>query len=123
MVSKIMANLIYGTHVLLVVFILFGGFLLKHRYLPYFIIFVILIMMGWNDPSGACLLTTWEHYFRYGVWINKSAEEDEAPEFFRPFIESITRIKMTRNIASKLNNFLFLLVILLSFIKYYRNRH
>ena len=119
--SLLIANFIYLIHLLVVIFILLGWFIISTRFIPFYIIFIILIMMAWNDPSGACLLTTWEHYFRTGVWINKSAKENNAPEFFRPFIQSIIRTNISRETADRLNNFLFLLVILISFIRFYMN--
>jgi hypothetical protein len=76
-------------------------------------------MMSWNDPTGSCLLTTWEHYFRTGVWLNKSAKEENAPEFFRPFIQSIIHTNISRETSDRLNNFLFLLAILIAFIRFY----
>ncbi len=119
MTSILIADIIHYTHIILVLFILTGIFYVPNKYLPYFISFVILIVMGWNDLFGSCLLTKWEYYYRTGIWSNLSAKDEGGPEFFRPFIKSITGIEMTRDQSEKLNNTLFLSIILISVIKYY----
>ncbi len=75
--------------------------------------------MGWNDLFGSCFLTKLEYYYRTGIWSNLSAKDEGGPEFFRPFIKSITGIDMTREQSEKLNNTVFLSVVLISVIKYY----
>ena len=118
MQSILLANFINYIHRLLVLFILSGLFYIPNKYLPFFIIFVILVVMGWNDLYGSCFLTKLEYYFRTGIWSNLSAKDDNGPEFFRPFIKSITGINMNRKQADKLNNILFISIIIISIIKY-----
>ena len=117
--TSIIADIIHYFHAFIVLFILTGNFYIPSKYLVYFIVFVILTIMGWNDLFGACILTKLEYYFRTGIWSNKSAKDEGGPEFFRPFIKSITGIDMTREEADKLNNTLFLSIILISFLRFY----
>jgi hypothetical protein len=74
-------------------------------------------MLDWNDFDGMCILTKLEHYARTGQWVAKSAIQIDAPEFFRPFIYSLTGYKMTREGADRLNNFSFLLILLLTILR------
>ncbi len=120
-INSYIANIIYLIHILLILFIFFGNFFIPNNYLPFFIIFIILIILSWNYAINVCILTKLEHYFRTGEWSDKNALDENGPEFFRPFITSITGIKMTRIQADKLNLNLFLLVIVISLVKYIIN--
>ncbi len=100
-------------------FILLGNLFIPNKYLPYFIVFVIFIILNWYGLFGSCILTKLEYYFRYNIWSDLSANQEGGPEFFRPLIKYIFNIDLTRCVADKLNNILFLLVIFISLIKYY----
>ena len=117
MKSEIIANILYYIHFSLIIFILIGNFLLPVRYLPYFAILIVLIILDWNDLDGMCILTKLEYYFREGIWKSQPAVEENAPEFFRPFIKKITGIELTRLAADRLNNFLFLFILLISLVR------
>jgi hypothetical protein len=114
--SIIIADIIYYFHIIIVIFILFGNFFIPNRYLPHFIAFVIFVMLNWYGLFGSCILTKLEYYFRTGVWSKLTAEDEGGPEFFRPLIKSVFGIELTRYDANRLNNILFLLVILIAFI-------
>lgn len=97
------------------VVVLIGPFLPK-KYLPYYILFVFLIFLDWNDLDGMCILTKIEHYFRSGKWESTSPVEG-GPEFFRPILQQFN-ISLTRTEADRLNNFIFLLCWGTAFIRY-----
>lgn len=117
MKSEFLANTIHNLHGLLIIFIFLGNFVIHVKYLPYFAVLIIIIMLDWNDFDGMCILTKLEHYARTGEWVAKAAIEQDAPEFFRPFIYSLTGYKMTRESADKLNNFSFLLILLITILR------
>jgi hypothetical protein len=116
MKSEIMANIIYYIHFSLVIFVLIGFAILPAKWLVYYIILGLIIMLDWNDFDGMCILTKVEHYFRTGEWVLNP--EDERPEFFRPILRKIIGIDISRNMANKISNFVFLMVILIGFIRY-----
>jgi hypothetical protein len=117
MKSEFIANTIHNLHGLLIIFIFLGNFFLPVKYLPYFAVLIIIIMLDWNDFDGMCILTKLEHYARTGQWVAKAAIEKDAPEFFRPFMYSLTGYEMTREGSDKLNNFLFLLILLITILR------
>jgi hypothetical protein len=119
MKSILIANIIYFIHILLVLFILTGIFYIPHKYLPFFIFFVIIIILAWNNVFGACILTQLEYYFRTGIWSNLSAEDENGPEFFRPLLKLITGQELTRETSNKINHIMFISVIIFSIIKYF----
>lgn len=117
MKSEFLANSIHYLHILLIIFIFLGNFILPVKYLSYFAILIVIIMLDWNDLDGMCILTKMEHYARTGEWVSKSAIKENAPEFFRPLIHSITGYEITRETADKLNNFSFLVILLITIIR------
>ena len=118
MKSELFADIIYYIHLFLVLFILVGFIILPSKWLIYYIILGLLILIDWNDLDGMCILTKVEHYFRTGEWVALSSDQEGAPEFFRPFLKRILGIEMERRKAKKLNNFVFLSLILIAFIRY-----
>ncbi len=117
MKSEFLANFIHNLHILLIIFIFLGNFILPVKYLLYFAVLIIVIMLDWNDLDGMCILTKLEYYAKTGEWISKSAIKENAPEFFRPLIYSLTGYELTRENADKLNNFSFLLILLITIIR------
>ena len=118
MLSNILANIIYIIHILVSIIIFLGNFFIPTKYLPLLAILIVLIMINWN-LDDTCILTKAENYFKTGKWISISAAEENAPEFFRPFVYKITGIKLDRKKASKLNDFLFLAILLLTLLRIY----
>ena len=110
------ATMIKWIHILLILFVLLGQLVLQRKYLKYYIIFVILILLDWNDLDGMCVLTRIEHYFRTGQWESKSPVEG-GPEFFRPLVNQTFNLKLNRTEADRLNNFLFISCLLIAVIR------
>jgi hypothetical protein len=109
------ADTIRFIHMLMFIAV-FVGIFLPRRMLPYYLLFVLIIFLDWNDFDGMCILTKLEHYFRTGVWSIDSPVEG-GPEFFRPILQSVG-ITLTRAEADRLNNFLFLVAWAIAFIRY-----
>ncbi len=96
--------------------IVFMGPLLPRKYLPYYLLFILLIFLDWNDFDGICSLTRLEHYFRTGEW-NVLSPIEGGPEFFRPILSRMG-FDLTRIEGDRLNNFIFLLFWGAAFIRY-----
>lgn len=117
MISEITANIIKYIHLILILYVLTGYIYTPVAYLKYYLLFIILIFLDWNDFDGQCTLTGVEHYFRHGEWDFRPAEKEEAPEFFRPNINKFFKINLNRDEASRLNYFLFMTSFLIGFLR------
>ena len=113
--SVILANIIYGLHILLVIYILIGHHpkITSSENLPNYIYLVMIIFLDWNDFDGQCILTKLENYFRTGTMACNPPREN-GPEFFRPIINKIFSADLTREQGDRLNNFIFMLCLLLA---------
>ena len=111
------AELTKWIHIFMILFVLVGHSALPLRYLKYYIIFVILILLDWNDTDGMCCLTKVEHYFRTGNFVSRSPLEG-GPEFFRPLVNRTFGITLTRTEADRLNNFMFISCLLIAFLRF-----
>jgi hypothetical protein len=109
------ADIIFFIHMFMFIFVFVGIFLPK-RMLPYYLLFVLLIFLDWNDLDGMCIFTKLEHYFRTGIW-STDAPVEGGPEFFRPLLQSVG-INIGSAEADRLNNFLFLVAWAIAFIRY-----
>lgn len=113
-----LAELIKLLHILMFIYVIFGCvFITNKTYLKYYLLFLILIFLDWNDLDGMCILTRLENYFRIGEWSSKSPIEG-GPEFFRPLLNKITGFNLNRIEADRLNNFIFIICWLIAFIRY-----
>ncbi len=119
MKSIFLANLTHIAHIILILFIFIGHLLLPVKYLKYYIYLIIIIFIDWNDTDGQCILTRIEYYFKTGQWKQKSAL-DGGPEVFRPFMNKLFNLNLDRQEAYKLNNLLFILCLLVAFLRYDR---
>ena len=117
MLFSLMAEFTKWIHIFMILFVLGGHILLPVRYLKYYIIFVILILLDWNDADGMCCLTKVENYFRTGKWESLSPLEG-GPEFFRPLVNRIFHLNLTILEADRLNNFIFISCLLVAFLRY-----
>lgn len=117
-INIILANILYAFHFLLVIFVLVGHSLLPIKYLKYYLLLILVIFMGWNDLSGQCILSRLEHYLRTGEWSNTPSDEG-GPECVRPFINNTFKFNLSRNQASRLTNFIFLVCWLIAFVRVY----
>ncbi len=115
MTRPVIADMIRILHLLMFVVVLAGPFL-PYRYLPYYLLFVWIIFLDWNDLDGMCILTKLEHYARHGTWETESPVEG-GPEFFRPIAQTLG-FQLTRTEADRLNNFIFLICWGAAFIRY-----
>lgn len=113
----ILADIVRYSHILLILFILVGPFLLPKKYLYYYIILVILIFMDWNDLDGQCILTRIEHWLRYNQWYNQGSPLEGGPGIFRHLYIYVTGKQISILNSDRLNNFLFILCLLLAFIR------
>lgn len=126
----IIADTIHYLHIVLVVYVLTGWIITPVRKIHYYILFVLFVLLDWNDLDGECFLTRLEHYFREKVRNGSSSSgngnDDEKitistetgdPEFFRPLMNRIFNSNLTSQEASRLNYFTFISAILLAFLR------
>lgn len=114
----ILADIVKTIHILLLVFVLLGPFILPKKYLYYYIILIILIFLDWNDLDGQCILTRIEYWLRYNQWYNQGSPIEGGPEFFRQLYIKVIGINISTLKADRLNNFLFILCLLIAFIRF-----
>jgi hypothetical protein len=114
-IRMLAADLVRLVHYALLPVVVSGPFL-PRKYVPYYLIFVWLIFLDWNDFDGMCILTRIEHWLRTGIWASKSPIEG-GPEFFRPILLRLG-FRLDRYEADRLNNFVFLMFWGITFIKY-----
>lgn len=114
----ILADIVHFIHILLILFVLVGPFILPKKHLYYYIILVILLFMDWNDLDGQCILTRIEYWLRYNQWYNQGSTSEGGPEFFRYIYTKLTGHHITSLQADRLNNFLFIGGLLIAFVRY-----
>jgi hypothetical protein len=125
----IIADTIHYLHIVLVFYVLTGWVITPVRKIHYYILFVIFVLLDWNDLDGECFLTRLEHYFREKardvtsksdngdndkITINTETGE---PEFFRPLMNKLFNSNLSSQEASRLNYFTFISAILLAFLR------
>jgi hypothetical protein len=126
----IIADTIHYLHIVLVFYVLTGWIITPIRKIHYYILFVLFVLLDWNDLDGECFLTRLEHYFREkarnGSSSSGNGNDDEKitisnetgePEFFRPLMNRIFNSNLTSQEASRLNYFTFISAILLAFLR------
>ena len=124
----IIADTIHYLHIVLVVYVLTGWIITPIRKIHYYILFVLFVLLDWNDLDGECFLTRLEHYFREKARNGSSSSgndnekltistETGEPEFFRPLMNRIFNSNLTSQEASRLNYFTFISAILLAFLR------
>jgi len=121
MINIFVANIISYIHLLLMFYVFTGFIITPIKYLKYYIFMLILIFLDWNDSDGQCILTGLEHRFRTGKCNKKSARYENAPEFFRPLINKLFNLNLSRDESDRLNNFIFMLCLLFAFIRYIKH--
>ena len=117
MINHFFADIVKYIHILLIVYILIGHQITPLVYLKYYLYLIIFIFLDWNDFDGQCILTKVEHGLRTGNWNQKPANKKNAPEFFRPIVNNLFNLKLSRAEADRLNNFVFMLCLLLGFTR------
>jgi hypothetical protein len=122
----IIADTIHYLHIVLVFYVLTGWVITPVKQIHYYILFVIFVLLDWNDLDGECFLTRLEHYFRgkaHDVTPKSDNEkitintETGEPEFFRPLMNKLFNTNLTSQEASRLNYFTFISAILLAFLR------
>jgi len=124
----IIADTIHYLHIVLVFYVLTGWVITPVRKIHYYILFVIFVLLDWNDIDGECFLTRLEHYFREKARNGSSSSgndhekitistETGDPEFFRPLMNRLFNSNLTSQEASRLNYFTFISGILLAFLR------
>lgn len=92
-------------------------------WLKYNLLVIPLILMDWYDYDDQCSLTSLEAKLR-GTWTPGSAESDqEAPAFFQPLLNKLLKpfgLTVDRQFAGKINIYLFLIALMVSYIRYMR---
>ena len=121
MINIFVANIFRYIHLLLIFYVFTGFIITPIKYLKYYIFMLILIFLDWNDSDGQCILTGLEHRFRTGKCNKKSARYENAPEFFRPLINKLFNLNLSRDESDRLNNFIFMLCLLFAFIRYMKH--
>ena len=117
MLRNVAAETIQLIHYVVVMSILFAFVIPAGEWLKYHIILICVVMLDWNDVDNQCMLTALEAKLR-GTWKPGGAVEgDDRPAFWRPFLRKIG-INVTRARADRLNYFLFVLSLLVCFVRY-----
>ena len=117
MINHYIADIIKYIHLLIIGYIFVGHYITPIQYIKYYLLLIIFIFLDWNDFDGQCILTKLEYYFRTGIWNQKPPTEERAPEFFRPMIQNIFNLNLSRQSADRLNYFLFMTCFLLGFYR------
>jgi hypothetical protein len=111
------ADIIHLIHYVVVLSILLAFAIPAGEWMKYHIIFICLLMLDWNDMDNQCALTALEAKLR-GTWKpGGSAEGDDRPAFWQPFLRKIG-VDVSRARADRLNYFLFVLSLLVCFLRY-----
>tara|TARA_B100001094_G_scaffold291143_1_gene309349 strand:+ start:104 stop:577 length:474 start_codon:yes stop_codon:yes gene_type:complete len=116
-----LANLIYLIHVFLIILIVTSSFFKPGEWLKYIIVLIPIVMLDWKDNDKQCSLTSLEAKIR-GTWTPGNSDDKGAPEFFRPLLNKVLKpfgqeIK-SRETAGRINNILFLSILLYNIIRY-----
>lgn len=122
----IIADTIHYLHIVLVFYVLTGWVITPVRKIHYYILFVIFVLLDWNDIDGECFLTRLEHYFREKARNGSSSNGNDKitistetgdPEFFRPLMNRLFNSNLNSQEATRLNYFTFISGILLAFLR------
>jgi hypothetical protein len=113
--SNLLADAVHYLHILLVLYVVIGWVITPIKYIHYYILLVLVILLDWNDYHGECSLTKLEHYLRYSQ--EERASQPRA-EFFRPLVNKLFGTSLTSEAANRLNYFIFILGMLLAFLRH-----
>jgi hypothetical protein len=116
MLRSFCADSVAFLHKIISIYILIGFIITPIQYLKYYIVLILSVFLGWS-VFGNCMLTGIEHGLRTGEWKPVPASKEGAPEFFRPLMNKIFNLQLTRKEAARLNHGLFTLFLLIAFIR------
>jgi len=63
-------------------------------------------------------LTRIEYWLRYNQWYNQGFLLEDGPELFRHLYTKVTKQQISTLNADRVNNFLFMLCLLVAFLRY-----
>lgn len=117
MLAAYLADSIHILHYAVVLSVLFSFLVPAGEWLKYQVILICLLLLDWNDHDGQCALTALEAKLR-GTWRpGGGAEGDDRPAFWYPMIKRLG-LNISRLAADRLNYFLFLVSLLVCFIRF-----
>ena len=113
--NNIIADLLHYVHIGLLIYIAIGWYITPIQYIHLYLIFIIFVILDWNDFDGTCIITIYEDYFRSKNSIKKQTKqkEESSPEFFRPLLNKLLNVNVTREDSKKITYIALMVVMLL----------
>ena len=120
--NNIIADLLHYVHIGLLIYIAIGWYITPIQYIHLYLIFIIFVILDWNDSDGICSITIYEDYFRSKNSIKKQTEqkeqkEESSPEFFRPLLNKLLNVNVTREDSKKITYIALMVVMLLGLLR------
>ena len=111
------AEAIRALHYVLVLSVLLAFMVPAGEWLKYQIVLICALLLDWNDHDGQCAMTALEAKLR-GTWTPGGPGEGEGrPAFWYPLLRRLG-LEVSRTQADRLNYFLFVLSLLVCFLRY-----
>lgn len=114
--NTIIADLLHYVHIGLLIYIAIGWYITPIQYIHLYLIFIIFVILDWNDSDGTCTITIYEDYFRSKNSIKKQKEES-SPEFFRPLLNKLLNVNVTREDSEKITYIALMIAMLLGLLR------
>lgn len=117
--NTIIADLLHYLHIALMIYIAIGWYITPIQYIHLYLIFIIFVILDWNDFDGICSITIYEDYFRSKNSVKKQTEqkEESSPEFFRPLLNKLLNVNVTREDSKKITYIALMVVMLLGLLR------
>jgi len=112
----IIADILHYVHIGLLIYIVIGWYVTPIQYIHLYLIFIIFIILDWNDSDGKCSITIYEDYFRNKNNV-KEKKEESSPEFFRPILNKILNKNFTRKDSTKITYIGLMIAMLLGLLR------
>ncbi len=112
----IIADILHYVHIGLLIYIVIGWYVTPIQYIHLYLIFIIFIILDWNDSDGKCSITIYEDYFRSKNNV-KEKKEESSPEFFRPILNKILNKNFTRKDSTKITYIGLMIAMLLGLLR------
>ncbi len=112
----IIADILHYVHIGLLIYIVIGWYVTPIQYIHLYLIFIIFIILDWNDSDGKCSITIYEDYFRSKNNV-KEKKEESSPEFFRPILNKILNKNFTRKDSTKITYIGLMIAMLLGLVR------
>lgn len=117
-----LANIVYFLHIIIFTPVFLAFFYKTGPWLKYNILVLPFILMDWYDYDDQCSITSLEAKLR-GTWSPGTAENEGAPAFFQPLLNKLLSpfgVTVSREFAGKINMLLFLVALVVSYLRYMR---